>query len=105
MDTHIHSVALTLENIYQRLYHIEAATTLLQQNECGDLEDLQVTHVTYTTLISEALTDSMSGIFDECDEINSYLETQGGESFLKLVEKAKQIQLNELSCKHRELQS
>ncbi|MCG7897997.1 MAG: hypothetical protein JAY85_06020 [Candidatus Thiodiazotropha weberae] len=105
MDTPIHSVALALENIYQRLYHIEAATTLLQQIECGDIEDLQVTHVTFTTLVSEALTDAMSGIFDECDEISSYLEEQGGERFLKLAEKAKQIQLTELSGKHGELLS
>ncbi|MEW7985969.1 MAG: hypothetical protein AB2799_09305 [Candidatus Thiodiazotropha sp.] len=84
-----HSAVLALENVYQRLYHIEAATALLQGIEHGEIEDLEHTLVDFTTLASEALNGAMSGIFDDCEEIEGYLETQGGGSFLSLVENAK----------------
>ena len=89
MTASIRSTVLALENVYQRLYHIEAATALLQGIEHGEIEDLEHTLVDFTTLASEALNGAMSGIFDDCEEIEGYLETQGGGSFLSLVENAK----------------
>ncbi|MFI0414247.1 MAG: hypothetical protein ACH255_08905 [Candidatus Thiodiazotropha sp.] len=89
MTASIRSAVLALENVYQRLYHIEAATALLQGIEHGEIEDLEHTLVDFTTLASEALNGAMSGIFDDCEEIEGYLETQGGGSFLSLVENAK----------------
>lgn len=41
MATSIHSAVLVLENIYQKLCHVEAATTLLQGIENGEIEDLE----------------------------------------------------------------
>ncbi|MBV2138601.1 MAG: hypothetical protein KUF79_17475 [Candidatus Thiodiazotropha sp. (ex Ctena orbiculata)] len=97
MTKSIHSAVLALENVYQRLYHIEAATALLQGIEHGEIEDLEHTVVDFTTLTSEALNDAMSGIFDDCEEIEGYLETQGGGRFLNLVENAKGADLTQSS--------
>lgn len=105
MTTSIHSAVLALENVYQRLYHIEAATALLQGIEHGEIEDIEHTSVDFTTLATEALNGAMSGIFDDCEEIEGYLETQGGGRFLNLVENAKQVELAVSSDELGEVQS
>ncbi|MCU7870360.1 MAG: hypothetical protein KZQ98_17825 [Candidatus Thiodiazotropha sp. (ex Lucinoma borealis)] len=88
MTASIQSAVLALENIYQRLYHIEAATTLLQGIESGEIEDIGNTSVTFTTLTSEALNGAMSGIFDDCEEVQEFLESSGGKSFMNLRSEA-----------------
>lgn len=97
MTKSLNSAVLALENVYQRLYHIEAATALLQGIEHGEIEDLEHTVVDFTTLTSEALHGAMSGIFDDCEEIEGYLETEGGGRFLNLVENAKGADLTQSS--------
>lgn len=96
---------IALESIYQRLFHMEAATALLQGIENGEIEDLGHTSVDFTTLASEALNKAMSGIFDEFHDIEGYLEAQGGERFIRLVEKAKQGELTVPSNELGEAQS
>ncbi|MBT3042969.1 MAG: hypothetical protein KME67_08935 [Candidatus Thiodiazotropha sp. (ex Codakia orbicularis)] len=88
MTKSIHSAVLALENAYRRLYHIDAATNLLQRIEHGDIDDIDDTLVNFTTLATEVLKGAMSGIFDECHNIEGYLEARGGECFLDLVENA-----------------
>ncbi|MEW8056623.1 MAG: hypothetical protein AB2796_14985, partial [Candidatus Thiodiazotropha sp.] len=70
---------------------------LLQGIEHGEIEDLEHTVVDFTTLTSEALHGAMSGIFDDCEEIEGYLETEGGGRFLNLVENAKGADLTQSS--------
>ncbi|MES9950070.1 MAG: hypothetical protein ABW118_14025 [Candidatus Thiodiazotropha sp.] len=93
MTTSIHSAVLALENVFQRLYHIKAATDLLHRIERGEIDDIEDTLVNFTTLATEALKGAMSGIFDECHNIERYLEAQGGERFLDLVENAMRADL------------
>ncbi|MEW8143604.1 MAG: hypothetical protein AB2776_19635 [Candidatus Thiodiazotropha endolucinida] len=91
--SNLNGAVLALENVNQRLFHIEAAVALLQGIEHGEIKDLEHTSVDFTTLATEALNGAISGVFDDCDEILGYLETQGGDRFLTLVENARQVGL------------
>lgn len=91
--SNLNGAVLALENVNQRLFHIEAAVALLQGIEHGEIKDLERTSVDFTTLATEALKGAISGVFDDCDEIIGYLETQGGDRFLTLVENARQVGL------------
>ncbi|MEW8000830.1 MAG: hypothetical protein AB2795_19995 [Candidatus Thiodiazotropha endolucinida] len=93
MTKSIHSAVLALDNVFQRLYHIDAATNLLQRIEHGEIDDIEDTLVNFTTLATEVLKGAMSGVFDECHKIEGYLEAQGGERFLDLVENAMRADL------------
>ncbi|MET0000046.1 MAG: hypothetical protein ABW125_11665 [Candidatus Thiodiazotropha lotti] len=84
MSTSYHSAVLALDKIYQRLYRIETTTILLRGIEHGEIEDLENTSVTFTTLASEALSDALTGIFDACDEIEEHLQVTGGKLFKDL---------------------
>ncbi|MCG8092873.1 MAG: hypothetical protein JAZ17_04460 [Candidatus Thiodiazotropha endolucinida] len=84
MSTSYHSAVVALEKIYQKLYRIEAATTLLQGIEHGEIKDLENSSVTFTTLASETLSGAISGIFDACDEIEEHLQVTGGKLFKDL---------------------
>ncbi|MFC1347715.1 MAG: hypothetical protein G8D81_20475 [gamma proteobacterium symbiont of Clathrolucina costata] len=84
MTTTIHSAVLALENIIQRLYHIETATFLLQGIERGEIKDLENTSVNFTTLATETLNGALVGMFDDCEEIQEHLEAVGGKSFRNL---------------------
>lgn len=88
MTTNVHSAVLALDNIFQRLYHIEAATTLLREIKNGEIGDVENAPVNFTMLATEALKGAISGIFDECDEIQEFLEATTGKMFIELRSEA-----------------
>lgn len=90
MNAFNHSAVLALENIYQKLYRIQAATILLNGIISGDIEDLDgnPSPASFTALASDALSGAISGIFDECDEIQEYLVAITGKSFIDLRSEA-----------------
>lgn len=86
MTKSIHSTVLALENIYQKLYRIQAATILLHGITNGDIEDLNgsASPISFTALASDSLDGAMKGIFGDCEEIQEALEATSGKSFLDL---------------------
>ncbi|MEW8285183.1 MAG: hypothetical protein AB2697_04310 [Candidatus Thiodiazotropha endolucinida] len=90
MNAFNHSAVLALENIYQKLYRIQAATILLNGITNGDIEELDgnPSPPSFTALASDALSGAISGIFDECDEIQEYLVATTGKSFIDLRSEA-----------------
>lgn len=100
MTTSLNSAVLALENIFQRLYHIEAATTLLKEIEHREIMDIENTSVNFTMLATEALKSAISGIFDECDEIQEFLVATAGKSFIDLkAEAIKESEANSIFSK------
>ncbi|MEW7987059.1 MAG: hypothetical protein AB2803_10270 [Candidatus Thiodiazotropha sp.] len=90
MNAFDHSAVLALENIYQKLYRIQAATILLNGIMNGDIEDLDsgTSPISFTALASDALSGAMKGIFSDCEEIQEALEATGGKSFIDLKAEA-----------------
>ncbi|MCU7806056.1 MAG: hypothetical protein KZQ96_23010 [Candidatus Thiodiazotropha sp. (ex Lucinoma borealis)] len=105
--SNFHSVVLAVEDIWHRLCRIDIIYDLLEGMESGDINfDDDITGgVTLRTIVVESLEAALSGYVDDCSEVMRYLEAQGGEPFMKLVENAKGADLTVPSPESGRMQS
>ncbi|MEW8287819.1 MAG: hypothetical protein AB2697_17715 [Candidatus Thiodiazotropha endolucinida] len=84
-NSHLNGAVLALHNLHQRLYKIEAAAILLNRLGTGEIQELDTDPpLTFGSLASESLTKAMDGIFSDCWDIQTYIESAGNKSLSEL---------------------
>ncbi|MBV2091698.1 MAG: hypothetical protein KUF72_12520 [Candidatus Thiodiazotropha sp. (ex Ctena orbiculata)] len=78
MTDSIHDAAIALNNIYDRLHRIHASSVLIDLIRSKEVERIDANSSIFTDFASENLSESIRGIFDECETIQEHLESLSG---------------------------